>query len=321
VEGLADGAGDVLGLGDQEVVLGDRVGDPGDVGFLEPVGADQAGGDLAGDRDHRHRVHVGVGERRDQVGGARSAGRHAHPGPPGRLRVAGGRVPRALLVADQDVPDLLGVEQRVVGRQDRAAGNAEDHVDADPLQGEDQGLGPGDPGRGLARGYAAGRRSAGRRWLERGGLRRPGRGAAPGCQGGCQAPAETGGRRLSGGCPRRDVQRGGSVRLGGTGLLCSVIGWLPCHDVLCAGWGIKKPLVPGGSRGARAGTGLVSSLRASQVRGCDSASRIHPHPQGGLTSNYHGSRLMVRRLVRIFRDSGRGEDRVTPRERLTSMSQ
>jgi hypothetical protein len=35
VEGLADGAGDVLGLGDQEVVLGDRDRDAGDVGFLE----------------------------------------------------------------------------------------------------------------------------------------------------------------------------------------------------------------------------------------------------------------------------------------------
>jgi hypothetical protein len=40
VERLADGPGDVLGLGDQEVVLGDRLGDAGDVGLLEGVGAD-----------------------------------------------------------------------------------------------------------------------------------------------------------------------------------------------------------------------------------------------------------------------------------------
>ena len=55
---------------------------------------------------------------------------------------------RALLVADQDVPDLLGVEQRVVGGEHRAAGNAEHHVDPDLLKGQHQGLGPGDPDRG-----------------------------------------------------------------------------------------------------------------------------------------------------------------------------
>src|SRR5512146_2090865 len=61
----------------------------------------------------------------------------------------------------------------------------------------------------------------------------------------------------------------GACALEVTGLLCSVIGWLPCHDVRgreLSPWGIKKPLVPAGSRGARAETGLVSSLRASQVR-------------------------------------------------------
>ena len=57
-------------------------------------------------------------------------------------------MPGALLVADQDVPDLLGVEQRVVGGEHGTAGNAEDHVDADPLKGQDEGLRPGDPDRG-----------------------------------------------------------------------------------------------------------------------------------------------------------------------------
>src|SRR5699024_2835085 len=56
VERLADHAGDLGGLGDQEVVLGHRLGDAGDVGLLEGVGADRGGGDLAGDADHRHRV-------------------------------------------------------------------------------------------------------------------------------------------------------------------------------------------------------------------------------------------------------------------------
>ena len=103
VERLGDGPGDVVGVGDQEIVLGDRQRDPGDVGFLEPVGPDQPGRHLAGDGHHRDRVHVGVGERRHQVGGSRARRGHAHPRAAGHLGVAGGGVPGALLVPDQDV--------------------------------------------------------------------------------------------------------------------------------------------------------------------------------------------------------------------------
>jgi hypothetical protein len=63
---------------------------------------------------------------------------------PGPL-VAGGRVARALLVPDQDVPDDLGVEQRVVGRQDGAARDAEHHVGADSLERVHQCLRAGGP--------------------------------------------------------------------------------------------------------------------------------------------------------------------------------
>ena len=63
VEGLVDVVGDLRRVGDQEGVLDDRQRDPGDVGLLEAVGADQVGADLAGDEDGRHRVHVGVGDR------------------------------------------------------------------------------------------------------------------------------------------------------------------------------------------------------------------------------------------------------------------
>src|SRR5258708_26220907 len=110
--------------------------------------------------------------------------------------------------------------------------------------------------------------------------------AAPGCakpagaEPACAEPAGTdpaaaevaGGRGGAGLAPpvRAGMSSGdGACALEGTGLLCSVIGWLPCHDVRgwdLSPWGIKKPLVPVGSRGARAETGLVSSLRASQVR-------------------------------------------------------
>ncbi len=138
---LRHGPGDVTGLGDQEVVLGDRQRDPGDVRFLEAVRADQAGRHLPGDGDHRHRVHVGVGERRDQVGRARPRGGDAHPRPAGHLRVAGRRVAGTLLMPDQDVAHAAGVEQRVVGGEDGPAGDAEDDIDAELFQRCHQRLG------------------------------------------------------------------------------------------------------------------------------------------------------------------------------------
>ena len=132
-----------VGVGDQHVVLGDRHRDAGDVGFLEGIGADQRAGLLPGDRDHRDRVHVRVGDRGDEVRRARTRRRHADADLAGGLRVPGGRVPRALLVADEHVPHPRGVQQRVVGGKDRAAGNAEHDLAADLLQRADERLGAG----------------------------------------------------------------------------------------------------------------------------------------------------------------------------------
>ena len=61
-------------------------------------------------------------------------------------------MPGALLVAGQDVPDLAGVEQRVVGGKDRTARNAEDYFDPHPLKGHHEGLRSGDPDRDRVRG-------------------------------------------------------------------------------------------------------------------------------------------------------------------------
>jgi hypothetical protein len=141
VERLGDRARDLGGVGDQEVVLGDRHRDAADVRLLEGVGADRRAGDLAGDGDHRDGVHVGVGERGDQVGGARAAGGHADADLAGGGGVPLRRVPGALLVTDQDVPDPHRVVERVVGREDRAAGDAEDVLGAGALQRGDQALG------------------------------------------------------------------------------------------------------------------------------------------------------------------------------------
>ncbi len=144
VERLGDGPRDLVGLGHQVVVLRHRHGDAADVGLLEGIGADGGRGHLAGDRDERHRVHVGVGDRRHQVGRPRSRGRHADAHPAGRDGVALRGVAGALLVADQDVPHRGRVQQRVVRREDRAAGDAEDDLHPRRLQRPDQALRPRD---------------------------------------------------------------------------------------------------------------------------------------------------------------------------------
>jgi hypothetical protein len=79
------------------------------------------------------RVHVGVHQRGDHVGGRRAAGDQGHAGAAGDVGVALGHVAGALLVAHEDVADRR-VEQRVVRRQDAAAGQAEDGLDAFHLQ-------------------------------------------------------------------------------------------------------------------------------------------------------------------------------------------
>lgn len=140
VEGLGDRPRDVLGLGDQEVVLGDRHRDADDVRLLEGVGADRLGGDLAGDRDQRDGVHVRVGDRGDQVRGAGTGRGHADADLAGGLRVAGGGVVGPLLVADQDVTDLLRVHHRVVRGEDGTSRNPEDGVAPHLFERADEGL-------------------------------------------------------------------------------------------------------------------------------------------------------------------------------------
>ena len=67
-----------------------------------------------------------------------------HPDLAGRVGVPAGGVAGALFVADQHVAQLLRVEERVVHRQDRAAGDAEDHVDVEFLERSDHRLRTGE---------------------------------------------------------------------------------------------------------------------------------------------------------------------------------
>ena len=139
VEGIVDHLGDVGGLGDEEVVLGDRHGDAGGVALLEGVGSDGGVGHLTGDCHHRHRVEVGVAQRGDDVGGRGATGDHGHARLAGRVRIPLGHVARTLLVADQDVANRR-VDQWVVHGQNGATGKAEHHIDTLTLEGVHQRL-------------------------------------------------------------------------------------------------------------------------------------------------------------------------------------
>ena len=130
VERLANRRCDLLGLGHQVVVLGDRDGAAGDVGLLERVAADEVRRNLPGDADHRDRVEHGGGDARDQVGRAWARGCDTNTDLPRCARIAIRHVRSALLVARQHVVDRV-LDHRVVGRHDRAARISE--ADLDPL--------------------------------------------------------------------------------------------------------------------------------------------------------------------------------------------
>ena len=134
MERFGNDAGQLFHVFDQPVVLGDRHGDAGDVGFLERIGADEICLDLARDGDNRHRVHHGVGNGRDQVRRARSRSRKADADFAGGERIAFGHMARTLLVAHQNMLDVRELVERVIQRDDGPAGITKDRINAFALE-------------------------------------------------------------------------------------------------------------------------------------------------------------------------------------------
>ena len=128
VECLGQGLGDIVGVGDHEVVLGHRHGDATDIGFLEGVGTQETATDLTGDGNHWHRVQVRIGDRGDQVGGTGAGGGDTDTDAAGDLCITGCGMSRALLVAHEHMADPRGGIQRVVYGENRTARNAEHNV-------------------------------------------------------------------------------------------------------------------------------------------------------------------------------------------------
>ena len=122
--------GDVLGVLDQVMVLGDRARHLHHRRFLERVGADHVPRNLAGHGDQRHGIHLGVGQPGHQVERPGARGRHDDARLAGRPGVALGREDAPLLVARQDRADAVAVpRQRLVHRHARPARIGEDDVD------------------------------------------------------------------------------------------------------------------------------------------------------------------------------------------------
>ncbi len=114
--------------------------------LLEGVGAEDFGGDLAGDGDDGDAVEHGGGEAGDEVGGAGAGGGHADADAAAGAGVAVGHVGGALLVADEDVVDGGEFAEGVVDGEDGAAGVAEDGGGAFAGEGGPEDLGAGEGG-------------------------------------------------------------------------------------------------------------------------------------------------------------------------------
>ena len=111
----------------QEIVLGAGARDAKRVGFLKRVAANELGGNLAGDRDHRDRIHQRIDQAGHQVRGARARGGAADADFSGRSRVALSRKRGVLLVPYQHVADGMIVEG-IIERQRYPARIPEDAI-------------------------------------------------------------------------------------------------------------------------------------------------------------------------------------------------
>ena len=111
-ERLADDLGDRARLLDALVPLRHGLEHPHDVDVLVRFLVELVETGLAGDRDHRRVVEERVGDPGDEVGRARTEGRHRDRRPAGQPPVDVGHEGRALLVAGRDVTDAASARLR-----------------------------------------------------------------------------------------------------------------------------------------------------------------------------------------------------------------
>jgi hypothetical protein len=129
VESFVDDLRQIADVLDEVVVLGAGAGDAEGIGFLECVASDQLGVDLSCECDDRDRIHHGVNEAGDEVGGARSGGGTADADASGGTRVAGGGERGVLLMPYEDMTDRVIVDG-IIERESDSSRVAEEAIDA-----------------------------------------------------------------------------------------------------------------------------------------------------------------------------------------------
>ena len=90
-------------------VLCDRHYHAGDIHLLKGILAEGGKVHVRRDRHHRNGIHISRGDPRHKIGRAGAAGRHADAHFSGRPGIAVRRMCRALLMACQDMMDLIAV--------------------------------------------------------------------------------------------------------------------------------------------------------------------------------------------------------------------
>ena len=124
-------------------MLDARTGDPDIVHFLEGIVAYQGGGDLPGEDHHGYGIHIGRGDAGNRIGGAGPRSHQHHAGPAGGAGIPVRRMGRPLLVAHQDMLDVLLPEQCIIDVQYRPTGVTEHILDTFILQALNDNLGSG----------------------------------------------------------------------------------------------------------------------------------------------------------------------------------
>ena len=105
-----------------------------EVEFLLVAGASDGCFSLTANRENGRVVQFGIVQARDQVGGARAAGRQTDPDFAGELGVGDGHEGRHLLVPDLDEFDLVGTLQRSDHAVDAVAGISVDPPNSPRVQ-------------------------------------------------------------------------------------------------------------------------------------------------------------------------------------------
>ena len=138
MEGFRHDPGNISWMHHEIAVFDDGEGNAENIGFLEGASADGSRGDLAGDGNHRNGVHVGIGDTRDEIGGAWAGSGHHDADFAGRARIAFGHESSTLFMAGKNGTDLFGAGERLVEHHACTTGIGEDGVDAGVLESLDE---------------------------------------------------------------------------------------------------------------------------------------------------------------------------------------